>query len=94
MIVVAYNQRMGFEVEYVDEVGIHMIRFTARRIALTEEVHDRDGSLVALVDLDVDGGPVDVEILDLDRFPLDACASKYGFADHAGAIGIALGAAG
>jgi len=88
-----YNRRMAFAVEYVDEVGVHMLRFSRARIDHTEEFLDDQGYLVALVDVASDGGVVDVEILSLEHFDLDACAARYGFADRAGAIGLALAAA-
>jgi len=88
-----YNRRMAFAVEYVDEVGVHMLRFSRARIDHTEEFLDDQGYLVALVDVASDGGVVVVEILSLEHFDLDACAARYGFADRAGAIGLALAAA-
>lgn len=87
------NRRMASAVEFVDEVGVHMLRFSRARIDHTEEFLDDQGYLVALVDAAADGGVVDVEILSLEHFDLDACAARYGFADRAGAIGLALAAA-
>lgn len=88
-----YNRRMAFAVEYVGEVGVHMVRFSRAPVDHTDQVRDAEDYLVALVDVAEDGGVVAVEILSLEHFDLDACAARYGFADRADAIGTALAAA-
>lgn len=88
-----YNAPMSFTVQRDLEGGILLVRFTSAGIDHTEEFLDDQGYLVALVDVAADGGVVDVEILSLEHFDLDACAARYGFADRAGAIGLALAAA-
>jgi len=88
-----YNAPMTFTVQRDLEGGILLVRFTSAKIDHTEEFLDDQGYLVALVDVAADGGVVDVEILSLEHFDLDACAARYGFADRAGAIGLALAAA-
>lgn len=88
-----YNAPMTFTVQRDLEGGILLVRFTSATIDHTEEFLDDQGYLVALVDVASDGGVVDVEILSLEHFDLDACAARYGFADRAGAIGLALAAA-
>lgn len=88
-----YNAPMTFTVTRDPEGGILLVRFTSAKIHHTGEVRDDEGHLVALVDVAADGSVVDVEIINLDHFDLDACAARYGFADRATAIGAALAVA-
>lgn len=89
----AYNPTMTYGVEFENEGGLHLIRFSAHPYHHAEEVYAPDGVVCGVVHVDSDGVPVDVEIFSLPDFDLDACAAKYGFSDRAGAIGMALATA-
>ncbi len=88
-----YNPLMHADVTYEDEGGISMVRFTRNRPIGGVPVNDASGSMAGIAHLDAEGGLVELEILSLPTFPLDACAAEYGFADQVGAIGVALGRA-
>ena len=88
-----YNPAVAFSVEHEAEGGLHIIHLSAGESVRGEEVRDRDGVVCGVVLVDEGGAAVDIEIFSLSHFDLDACAAKYGFADRAGAIGIALGMA-
>ena len=83
-----YTEPMSVDVTYDPEARAYYVYLARRPVAQTLQVND-----CVLVDVDADGSAVGLEVLRLDRLDLDACASKYGFADRAGAVGLALGAA-
>ncbi|MGI9117089.1 MAG: hypothetical protein ACR2JV_05585 [Gaiellales bacterium] len=84
---------MSFSVEYEAEGGLHVIHLSAGRPVRGEEIRDREGVVCGVVLVDERGQAIDVEILSLPHFDLDACAAAYGFSDRAGAIGMALATA-
>lgn len=83
-----YTRPVAISVDYDSEARAWYVRLADTPIGRTVREND-----CVLLDLDEGGRVVGIEVLDIDALDIDACAAKYGFADRAGAIGIALGMA-
>ena len=88
-----YTRSVAFTIEVDREGGLLVVVFRRAPSSGGVEVLDAGGELAGVVHVDADREPLEIEIFDRSRFPLDACAAEFGFADEAGAIGIALGTA-
>ena len=88
-----YTRPMAFTVEVDREGGLLLVIFRRAPSVGGVEILDAGGELAGVVHVDADREPLEIEIFDAGRFPLDACAAEFGFTGEAGAIGVALGSA-
>ena len=83
---IAYDGDVELVVQHEAEGGISYIEFSRARIERSREVLvDRD-HLVGVVDVDAEGKPVFIEVLNIDLFPVRLVAAEYGFADQADSV--------